>query len=142
MNSEDVQFPGYVDFPLRVRYAETDQMRVAYYASYLVWFEVGRSEFCRSRGFTYDEMEREKETYFMVVESFCRYRAPLRYDMEFIVRTRLSECHTRLIKFAYELRDCSQSVVYADGFTKHLVVNGEGRPARMPAKYYTLLSGR
>ncbi len=44
---------SHCDFPLRVRYAETDQMGIAYYANYFVWFEVGRAEFCRQRGFSY-----------------------------------------------------------------------------------------
>jgi len=43
----------YTDCSLRVRYAETDQMGVAYHGNYLVWFEVGRSEFCRQHGFSY-----------------------------------------------------------------------------------------
>ena len=44
---------------LRVRYAETDQMGVVYYANYLVWFEIGRTDFCRQHGFAYKEMEQQ-----------------------------------------------------------------------------------
>jgi hypothetical protein len=46
---------------ITVRYAETDQMGVAYYANYLVWMEVGRAEYCRSVGFRYRDMETEEE---------------------------------------------------------------------------------
>jgi acyl-CoA thioester hydrolase len=59
---------------LRVRYAETDQMGYAYYANYFVWFEVGRTDFCRARGFTYADLERETGTFLPVIEADCRYR--------------------------------------------------------------------
>lgn len=50
-----------VETRLRVRYAETDQMGIVYYANYLVWMEVARVEWCRTRGFHYRDMERECE---------------------------------------------------------------------------------
>jgi acyl-CoA thioester hydrolase len=65
---------------LRVRYAETDQMGVVYYANYLVWFEVGRVEFMRSLGFDYKQMEIEDGCILPVVEATCRYKAPARSD--------------------------------------------------------------
>ena len=61
---------------LRVRYAETDQMGVAYYANYLVWFEVGRSQYCRDCGFSYRDMERESGLFMIVAEARCRYKTP------------------------------------------------------------------
>src|SRR5258706_16472211 len=57
---------------LRVRYAETDQMGVVYYANYLVWMEVGRVEFCKSIGFSYEEMERGDGVFLAVSEAHCR----------------------------------------------------------------------
>jgi acyl-CoA thioester hydrolase len=61
-------------------YAETDQMGMVYYANYLVWFEVGRAEFCRQRGFAYRDFERENDAYLAVAEAQCRYHTPARYD--------------------------------------------------------------
>ena len=43
---------------LRVRYSETDKMGVVYHAEYLVWCEVGRTDYIRSRGLPYAELER------------------------------------------------------------------------------------
>ena len=74
---------------LRVRYAETDQMGVVYYANYLVWFEVGRVEFMRSLGFDYKQMEVEDGCILPVIEATCRYKAPARYDDELLIETRL-----------------------------------------------------
>ena len=62
---------------LRVRYAETDQMGVVYYANYLVWMEVARVEFCKSVGFSYEHMEREDGIFLAVAEAHCRYLYPV-----------------------------------------------------------------
>src|SRR5262249_31335001 len=53
----------------RVRYAETDQMGMVYYANYLVWLEVGRSDFCRECGFSYRDLEREEQAFLTVAEA-------------------------------------------------------------------------
>ena len=65
---------------VRVRYSETDKMGVVYHANYLVWFEIGRTEFCRSRGFSYKDMEELDNAFLVVVESYCRYKSPAFYD--------------------------------------------------------------
>ena len=70
---------------LRVRYAETDQMGVAYYANYLVWMELGRVEYCRAAGLRYRDMEENDQVLLAVVEASCRYVSPARYDDEVIV---------------------------------------------------------
>ena len=72
----------HVDTGLRVRYAETDQMGVVYYANYLIWMEVGRVEFCRAQGIRYRDMEGDDGILLVVAEANCRYLAPARYDDE------------------------------------------------------------
>src|SRR5436190_10740974 len=88
---------------VRVRYAETDQMGVAYYANYFVWFEVGRSQFCNDCGFSYRDMERETGLFMIVAEARCRYRTPARYEDDLIIRTRITELTRRTLRFAYEV---------------------------------------
>ena len=63
---------------LRVRYAETDQMGVVYYSNYLVWMEIGRTDFCLMTGFRYSAMEAEDGVMIAVAEANCRYRRPAR----------------------------------------------------------------
>lgn len=58
---------------LRVRYAETDQMGIVYYANYLVWMELGRVEFCRSAGIRYRDMEEQDGILLAVAKAECRY---------------------------------------------------------------------
>lgn len=123
---------------LRVRYAETDQMGVAYYANYLIWMELGRVEYCRAAGLRYRDMERDDGVLLAVAEANCRYLAPARYDDEIIVKTWVERAHPKMIQFAYEMRHAGDGRLIATGFTKHVFCDTEMRPCRLPAKYHRL----
>jgi len=84
---------------LRVRYAETDQMSVVYYANYLIWMEVGRVEFCRAQGIRYRDMEVDDGVLLVVAEANCRYLAPARYDDEVRISTALGAATPRMVRF-------------------------------------------
>src|SRR5260370_6521922 len=88
---------------LRVRYAETDQMGVVYHSNHLIWFEVGRVELMRQMGFSYRDLEQDEGRFIAVAEVKCRYRAPVYYDEEVIVRTRLKNVRSSVVVFSYEL---------------------------------------
>ncbi len=126
---------SFEDCTIRVRYADTDQMGVVYYANYLVYFEVGRTEFCRRRGIAYAEIERQSGSYLIVEEARCRYRRPLRYDQEVIVRTFLQEFRKRTITFAYQLIDPDSGILFAEGETVHVVTDRQGRPKSFPEEF-------
>jgi acyl-CoA thioester hydrolase len=118
--------PGtFVESRTRVRYAETDQMGIAHHANYIVWFEIGRTDYCRATGVTYREIE-ERGYLLVVVEVQCRYRTPFRYDDEVVVRTSVAENGSRSMKFAYELRDAAGEL-HATGSSQHFWVNRETR---------------
>src|SRR5438309_2177790 len=123
---------------LRVRYAETDQMGVVYYANYLIWMEVGRLEFCRARGFNYRDMEVNDGIFLAVAEANCRYRFPARFDDEVAVRTWIEEGNTRMVTFGYEMQLTGSGRRLATGSTRHVFVSREMRPTRLPEKYYAL----
>jgi acyl-CoA thioester hydrolase len=127
---------------IRVRYAETDQMGVAYYANYFIWFEVGRSQFCNDCGFSYRDMELESGLFLIVAEAWCRYRSPARYEDELIVRTRIAELTRRTIRFSYEIKRVGDDTSVAIGETLHVLTNRDGRPSRLPEKYFELLRSR
>jgi len=120
---------------LRVRYAETDQMGVVYYANYVVWMEVGRVALCKSRGLDYRDLERDG-ILMAVVEVNCRYHAPARFDDEVVVRTWIEEANPRVIKFAYEMQAADDGRKLASGFTRHVLVDREFQRVRLPAKYF------
>ena len=127
-----------IETRLRVRYAETDQMGVVYYANYLVWMEVGRVELCRAMGFNYSDMEREDGVLLAVAEACCRYQSPARFDDEVIVKTWIEEAHSRMVTFAYEMRLAEGDRVLATGQTRHIFVDREMRRARLPERYHAM----
>jgi acyl-CoA thioester hydrolase len=120
---------------IRVRYAETDQMGVVYHANHFVWFEIGRVEFLRQLGFSYKDMEREDNCYIAVVDAQCRYKAPVHYDDEVVVRTSLTHVRDKVIRFGYELRSAESGELLAEGETTHIVANAEMKPRALPEKY-------
>jgi acyl-CoA thioester hydrolase len=128
--------PAASEARLRVRYADTDQMGVVYYANYLIWMEVGRVEYCKAVGFNYRDMEEQDGVLLAVAEASCRYRFPARFDDEVIVKTWVEQASPRLVTFGYEMRRVGDDKVLATGETKHLFCRRDMRPCRLPAKYY------
>jgi acyl-CoA thioester hydrolase len=118
---------------IRVRYAETDQMGVVYHSNHFIWFEVGRVELLRQLGFSYKEMEREDDCF--IVDASCRYRAPVHYDDEVVVRTYIKHVREKMIHFGYELRSEGSGKLLAEGETTHIVANSKMKPRALPEKY-------
>jgi acyl-CoA thioester hydrolase len=116
---------------VRVRYAETDQMGVVYYANYFVWFEVGRTDWLRGSGWTYREMEAAGVS-LPVVEAHCQYRQPAKYDDELEIRTTGSMASPTRLQFGYEIVRSADGVALATGRTVHASLDRDGRPCRLP----------
>jgi len=114
-------------------------MGVVYHANYLIWMEVGRVELVRSRGLNYKELEDTEGLFLTVVEAKCRYHSPARYDQEIIVQTEVFNANQRLIEFGYEIRSADPDCILATGSTKHVWLNREWRPTRLPVSYSELL---
>jgi acyl-CoA thioester hydrolase len=138
--TESLREPEWHETLLRVRYSETDKMGVVYHANYLIWFEIGRTEFCRARGFSYREMEENEQAFLVVAESYCRYKSPAYYDDELIVRTHITEKRRRALRFGYEIIRVSDGQVIAEGETGHVVTDGQGHVRSFPEAYNKLLS--
>jgi acyl-CoA thioester hydrolase len=114
----------HVESRLRVRYKETDQMGIAHHANYIVWFEIGRTDFCREAGFPYPDIE--ARGYILVVTDIqCRYRVPYRYDDEVVIRTSIAELASRGITFAYELY--RGETLHAGGTSSHMWLEEKSR---------------
>jgi acyl-CoA thioester hydrolase len=118
---------------LRVRYAETDQMGVVYYANYFVWFEVARTDLLRHQGWSYRAME-ASGVVLPVIEADCRYRRPARYDEEMEIRTRARILSPVRMEFRYEVTAKGEPGVVASGRTVHAAIGRDGRPCRLPAQ--------
>lgn len=122
----------------RVRYAETDQMGVVYYANYLVWMELGRVEYCRSAGIRYKDMEVNDGVLLAVAEATCRYLFPARYDEEIVVKTRVKQAGARMVRFVYEMSEAESGRKLATGETAHIFCGRDLRPLKLPEKYLRL----
>jgi acyl-CoA thioester hydrolase len=124
---------------LRVRYAETDQMGVVYHANYLVWMEIGRVELVRSLGIAYKDLEEKEGLCLAVIEANCRYLHPARYDQEIIVETEVANATARTVEFAYRIRSADPDRLLAQGSTKHMWLDQNFRPTRLPERYHAAL---
>jgi acyl-CoA thioester hydrolase len=124
---------------IRVRYVETDQMGIVHHSNYLIWFELGRSDFCRARGFSYKEMEEKDNALMVVAESYVRYKSPAYYEDVLIVRTQVGEVRSRSIRFIYEVYRNSDEVLLAEGETLHVVTDENKKVRSLPENYRELL---
>ena len=127
----------------RVRYAETDQMGIVYYANYLVWFEIGRVELLRALGLAYSQLEIDHQCILPVIEASCRYRAPARYDDEILIETRPSLLRGSVLKFGYRILrkapEGEEPTVLAEGETVHVVCDDQLNRKPLPEKYAAAL---
>ena len=119
-----------------MRYAETDQMGVAYYANYFVWFEVARTDWLRAAGVTYREMEADG-VLLPVIDARCEYKSPARYDDTLSVTTVARVVSPARLAFDYEIT--GPSALVAVGSTVHATIDPTGRPMRLPARLKELI---
>jgi acyl-CoA thioester hydrolase len=113
-------------------------MGVVYYANYLVWFEVARTEWLRDTGWSYRQMEEEGIS-LPVIEAHCEYRQPARYDEEMEIRTRATLLTPVRMRFDYEVLRSGLAAPAAVGHTVHAALDATGRPCRLPARVRALV---
>jgi len=113
-------------------------MGVVYYANYLVWFEIGRTEWLREAGWNYRDMEGAGIS-LPVVEAHCHYRQPARYDDEIEIRTRATRLTPVRVRFDYEAVRIGGGTLVAEGYTVHAALGPNGRPCRLPDGVQQLL---
>ncbi|MDM7921225.1 MAG: thioesterase family protein [Pyrinomonadaceae bacterium] len=130
---------GWHETEIRVRYAETDQMGIAHHSNYLIWFETGRSDLCRARGFSYKAMEENDDALMVVAESYVRYKSPAFYEDVLTVRSQVAEVRSRAIRFIYEIVRASDGKLIAEGETLHLVTDSNKKVKTVPEIYKKLL---
>jgi acyl-CoA thioester hydrolase len=115
----------------RVRYAETDQMRVVYHSNYLIWCEVGRTEFIRALGTPYAELERQNVT-LAVVEASLRFHSAARYDNLIRVATTISDVRSRTVTFDYVISNAETGERFVTASTKLVSLTRDSRLTVLP----------
>jgi acyl-CoA thioester hydrolase len=123
---------------LRVRYAETDQMGVVYHANYLVWCDIGRTEYLKALGANYAELEKSG-TMLAVSEASIRYHAPARYDETIRVETTLRDIRSRALTFDYVITHAESGTRLATANTVLVSLDRAGRPTKLPPETRALL---
>jgi acyl-CoA thioester hydrolase len=118
---------------VRVRYAETDKMGVVYYANYLVWFEIGRTDLLRSLGWSYRDMELAGVS-LPVIEAHCQYHRSARYDDELDVKTEGRMLSPVRMEFTYQVVRRADGALAASGRTMHAALGPSGKPCRLPER--------
>lgn len=132
--------PSSLDIVFRVRYGETDRMGVVYHAEYLVWCEMGRTEYIRSLGMSYAEMERQGVP-LAVAEATIRYHAPARYDDMIRVSTVLTQLGSRGLTFDYVISNADTGQRFATASTTLVALDPGGKATTIPAGIRALLAG-
>jgi acyl-CoA thioester hydrolase len=128
------------EITVRVRYADTDTMKVVYYANYFVWFESGRIELLRSRGIVYRDIEK-MEIFMPVVEAKATYKAPARFDDQLLIRTRVTEMKRSSMTFENEVYRLPDMELLCTGHTVHVAVGKDGKAMPIPEALRAKLSG-
>lgn len=124
---------------IRVRYAETDGMRVVYHGNYLIFFEQARTELLRSIGLSYAKIE-QMGMFVIVIEAHANYRRSALYDDLLHVKAMVKAMPTNRIKIEYEIRRNDEPEVIVDGYTLHTFLNAQSnRPARPPKEFIDLM---
>ncbi len=124
-------------YPIRVRYAETDQMGIVHHSAYVVWLEEARTRLLEEAGLPYHELE-AKGLFFPVTELFLRYHRPLRYGETASIEVRVSEVKSRRVAFAYRVLR-PEGTLAAEGKTVHVPQDAGGRAVRLPPSIFDTL---
>ena len=124
---------------IRVRYADTDQMKVVYHGKYLEYFEVSRAALIRSLGLPYSELEK-RGIFLPVVEAFAKYRRPALYDDLLFIEAIVSELPKATLKIKYQIFRDGEKEPLAEGYTIHSFLNvSTGKPTRPPSYFMQVL---
>lgn len=109
-------------------------MGIVHHASYIVYFEEGRSSYIRQRGSDYADFERAGY-YLAVSEVAARYLKPARYGDRVTVACWVAAMQSRSMTYAYELRNAATRDILVTGQSKHICLSKEGQVVRIPDEW-------
>ena len=123
----------------RIIYGDTDAGGIVYYANYLRFMEMGRTELMRNLAVPSKELERDG-IIIPVTECHLRYKASAHYDDLISIHTCLAELTRWSCRFHYRI-NCQQQdreQLLVKGFTKHACIDRQGKLVSMPEKIMQL----
>ncbi|HHU77924.1 MAG: acyl-CoA thioesterase [Caldicoprobacterales bacterium] len=119
---------------IKVRYQETDQMGIVHHSNYLIWFEVGRTEFLHDAGFNYGRME-ERGVMLPLTEARCTYLHGAKYEDNLIIRTWIEKFAGVRLTMAYEAIREEDGLLLAKGSTVHAFTDKSLKPINVRRKH-------
>jgi acyl-CoA thioester hydrolase len=128
---------NYFQTTYRVIYGDVDAMQMAYYANYLRWFEIGRTELIRHLGLPYAEIE-NKGLRLPVTESYLKYHKPARYDDLLLINTAVGFIRRASLRFDYRILN-QENHLLVQGYTIHACLDREEKLVRLPQSVINLL---
>ena len=124
---------------VRVRYADTDQMKIVYYGKYFEYFEEARSDMLRGLGLPYPELE-AMGLLLPVTEAHAEYKRSARYDDVLQVVTYMRQVPVARVRLDYEIYREGEKDLLVEGYTSHVFVNATtGKPTRAPAQFLEVI---
>lgn len=124
-----------------VRYAETDMMGIVHHASYLVWFEEGRSAFIREQGWSYAKIE-SSGYYLAAGELNAKYIRAAVYDEQVTVRCWIESYRSRTVTFACDIVDTNTDEKLFTATIKLICLNEDGQITRLPSEWDKWLNAK
>ena len=116
---------------IRIRYSETDQMKVVYHGNYAQYFEVGRTELLRSTGVTYKYMEKNG-VMLPVISLSCNFKKSAVYDDEITITTIIKKTPSVKIEFDYEITNQDNQVICTGNTVLAFINMATKKPMRCP----------
>lgn len=107
---------------LKIYYGDTDAGGVVYYANYLKYFEIGRTEILKDNGIEYADMEK-KGIIAPVVNVNCDYKGSAKYNDDIIIITSIEKLGNSSITFNYKILRKYDEKVLVEGSTVNVLVD-------------------
>ena len=126
---------------VRVIYADTDAMGIAYHGNYIKWFEIGRTEWLRQIDYPYARLEKEG-IWLPVTEITCVYKTPAHYDDVLEIACQVDDLGGASMVMAYEIRRKAEEGILVYGKTRHAVTGPDLKPIklkRLKPEFYSLV---
>ncbi|MDR3294444.1 MAG: acyl-CoA thioesterase [Clostridiales Family XIII bacterium] len=116
---------------IRVIYADTDAMGIAYHGNYVRWFEIGRTEYLRQIGYPYAQLEKGEMIWLPVTELACKYRQPAMFDDVLSIACWVGALGGASIVMMYEVRRKATDELLVSGSTSHAITDSKLKPIRL-----------
>ena len=116
---------------IRIRYGETDQMGVVHHGNYALYLEMGRTEWLRTFGISYSQMEREG-VMLPVISMSLNYKKSAYYDDVVKVKTQLKKTPAVKIEFEYEITNEAGEILVQANTVLAFINMKTRRPMKCP----------